>query len=702
MAMGRPSAALHRWACHAPSRLRRTSAGLTLLGLLAGVAAAAVTPLRALDTLDATVLCEPSTGRPGGLLRKAVDALERGETRRAESQLVALAEGHPIVADYADLLRMRLLVDSGRHDEAIAMREQWQHADSPLQSDFFALLGRAHAARGDASAARTAWQSALDATDDPERRAALRVEVGASFEQSGELEAAAESYLRVWTTHPLSPEADVAAARLDELEGEIGSVMRSASQHRKRADALYRRRRNEAALASYETALASGELSAAEQGRAQQQRARTLFRMRRYPEAAQAFAALPPDDDTAIWRARSLARAGQVEVAARQLEQLGRSSGSPQAARANLLAALLREGEGDLARAHDLYTAVVTRAPASPQAPAASWRLGWAAYREGSFDQAIRHFDHLGEHKLDALAALRGRYWRARARQRAGHEEAVEEALEEFAAIAREFPLSYYGWRARSRSDGRGAPELVEVEAGTTALGPSQLARPRILLEAGLVDEARQELDRLYLIARGREDRLTLAQLYADAGDFYRPQRLMVDAYTEPLARGPTPGQLQLWWHAWPAPFGDQVRAATDDGGGLEPALLYAVMREESGYRPRIVSVSGARGLLQLMPDTAAQVARKAGMPEHSEEDLFLPRVNIRLGALYLDELLRRFDGRISAAVGSYNAGPQAVARWLKRASGEDDEWVESIGYEQTRGYVKRVLRSLHAYRVLY
>jgi tetratricopeptide (TPR) repeat protein len=404
-------------------------------GLLAGVAAAAVTPLRALDTLDATVLCEPSTGRPGGLLRKAVDALERGETRRAESQLVALAEGHPIVADYADLLRMRLLVDSGRHDEAIAMREQWQHADSPLQSDFFALLGRAHAARGDASAARTAWQSALDATDDPERRAALRVEVGASFEQSGELEAAAESYLRVWTTHPLSPEADVAAARLDELEGEIGSVMRSASQHRKRADALYRRRRNEAALASYETALASGELSAAEQGRAQQQRARTLFRMRRYPEAAQAFAALPPDDDTAIWRARSLARAGQVEVAARQLEQLGRSSGSPQAARANLLAALLREGEGDLARAHDLYTAVVTRAPASPQAPAASWRLGWAAYREGSFDQAIRHFDHLGEHKLDALAALRGRYWRARARQRAGHEEAVEEALEEFAAI---------------------------------------------------------------------------------------------------------------------------------------------------------------------------------------------------------------------------------------------------------------------------
>jgi hypothetical protein len=138
------------------------------------------------------------------------------------------------------------------------------------------------------------------------------------------------------------------------------------------------------------------------------------------------------------------------------------------------------------------------------------------------------------------------------------------------------------------------------------------------------VDEAREELDRLFLSARGREDRLTLAQLYADAGDFYRPQRLMVDAYTEPLARGPAPVHLELWWHAWPAPFGDQVRAAIDGGSDLEPALLYAVMREESGYRPQVVSVSGARGLLQLMPTTAAQIARTAGMPEHSEEDLFL------------------------------------------------------------------------------
>ena len=85
-----------------------------------------------------------------------------------------------------------------------------------------------------------------------------------------------------------------------------------------------------------------------------------------------------------------------------------------------------------------------------------------------------------------------------------------------------------------------------------------------------------------------------------------------------------------------------------------------------------------------------------------SVEDLFEPAVNIRLGASLLEDLLDRFDGRASAAVASYNAGHVSVARWLARNDLADDEWVEEIPYDQTRGYVKRVLRSMHAYRVLY
>ena len=94
---------------------------------------------------------------------------------------------------------------------------------------------------------------------------------------------------------------------------------------------------------------------------------------------------------------------------------------------------------------------------------------------------------------------------------------------------------------------------------------------------------------------------------------------------------------------------------------------------------------------------------RAVGHENFDAEDLFEPRINIRLGSHYLAELSERFDGRLSAAIASYNAGPEAVSAWLEaRGELEDDEWVESIPYEQTRSYVKRVLRSVQAYRLLY
>ena len=135
----------------------------------------------------------------------------------------------------------------------------------------------------------------------------------------------------------------------------------------------------------------------------------------------------------------------------------------------------------------------------------------------------------------------------------------------------------------------------------------------------------------------------------------------------------------------------------------MAPELVYSIMREESGYRPEVVSISGARGLLQIMGTTGERLARDLGNSDFSTDQLFEPRINIGLGTHYLGELSRRFDGRLPAAVASYNAGPTAVGRWIAaEGQRDDDEWVEAIPYEQTRGYVKRVLRSLHAYQVLY
>jgi soluble lytic murein transglycosylase len=102
------------------------------------------------------------------------------------------------------------------------------------------------------------------------------------------------------------------------------------------------------------------------------------------------------------------------------------------------------------------------------------------------------------------------------------------------------------------------------------------------------------------------------------------------------------------------------------------------------------------------MPDTAARLARDAGIDGFAPSQLVRPELNLRLGALYLDRLTQRFDGALEAVAASYNAGPEAVSGWRRETARPADEWVEAIPYDETRGYAKRVLRSLHVYQTLY
>jgi soluble lytic murein transglycosylase len=126
-------------------------------------------------------------------------------------------------------------------------------------------------------------------------------------------------------------------------------------------------------------------------------------------------------------------------------------------------------------------------------------------------------------------------------------------------------------------------------------------------------------------------------------------------------------------------------------------------MREESALDPRALSPAGAVGLTQLMLPTAQEVARSLKLGKVSKAKLTEPSLNIRLGSRYLGTLVRRFEGSVALALAAYNAGGGAVNRWLEtRRDLEIDEFVEEIPVEETRGYVKRVLRSYAAYRLLY
>ncbi|MGH8505434.1 MAG: transglycosylase SLT domain-containing protein [Stenotrophobium sp.] len=142
---------------------------------------------------------------------------------------------------------------------------------------------------------------------------------------------------------------------------------------------------------------------------------------------------------------------------------------------------------------------------------------------------------------------------------------------------------------------------------------------------------------------------------------------------------------------AYPLPFNAEVNAAAALSG-LPPAWIYAVLRQESLYNPEARSRSNALGLLQLLLPTARAVASRWKRPIPTADDLFKPEINIPLGAAYLSELRKRFEGSYILALGAYNAGPGAVARWLPDQPQEADIWIENIPYNETRGYIQRIL----------
>jgi len=643
-----------------------------------------------------------SAEAPGPALHAAVMLLESGDAAAAADKFGAIALAAPDIADHAGELRIEALVKAGAVEpalrEAQAFRARFTHAW--LVRRVWGYEGQARVAAGDEPAARAAFGEALRALPDgaDDERAHWLAEIARSHERSGERDAAAEGWRELWTRYATTPEAGAAERALALYAAQDPAfVYRTPAALRERCTRLSAALRNEEALASCDAALAAepGDRSL------QRERADVLFRMRRYADAVEAFRALGDDDRLAVfWRARSLARAGRVEES---LATFAQGADAELAARARFLSGTLLE-DTDLAAAEAAYRIVEQQAPTAALRSAASWRLAWLEWRGGDVAAAAQGLERYAAEAPDPAEAARGRYWLARALERLGK----SEGREQLARIASEEPLSYYGWRAAGRVEA-GEPAARDVAAAPApvhaepvALPALALRRIQILLEAGLDERVAVEIQPLDAASAPVETRLVLAQLLMEAGRFHLAQRLVVERDADTLERRPAPGQEALWWLAWPTAYDDSVERAAR-AHGVEPALVYAIMREESGYRPDALSVVGARGLTQIMPQTGQRLAADLGAAAFDPAELFQPERNLELGTFYLSQLVARFGGRLSAAIASYNAGPEAVARWLAaEPTREDDEWVESIPYDQTRSYVKRVLRSLHVYRALY
>jgi soluble lytic murein transglycosylase len=150
----------------------------------------------------------------------------------------------------------------------------------------------------------------------------------------------------------------------------------------------------------------------------------------------------------------------------------------------------------------------------------------------------------------------------------------------------------------------------------------------------------------------------------------------------------------------YPRAYWDMIAQAAN-GDALDPYLVLALTRQESLFNPQARSVSDARGLMQLMPATADRVGPSAGVQQASL-NLYDPSLSVRVGTAYLKNLFEMFGGDPFKAVAAYNAGEHAVQQWNAKYPGDDDQWVENIGFRETRDYVKRVIGGLREYRMLY
>jgi peptidoglycan lytic transglycosylase len=141
----------------------------------------------------------------------------------------------------------------------------------------------------------------------------------------------------------------------------------------------------------------------------------------------------------------------------------------------------------------------------------------------------------------------------------------------------------------------------------------------------------------------------------------------------------------------YPEPYAAEVEAAAREFD-LEPALIEAVIRQESLYRSDVESSAGALGLMQLTPGTLRDIAQSLGDGSSAAGDPLDPAVNIRYGAARLSLMLERYDGHVVLALAAYNAGPAAVDRWLPDERVDGDVWLANVPYNETREYVRRVL----------
>ncbi len=373
---------------------------------------------------------------------------------------------------------------------------------------------------------------------------------------------------------------------------------------------------------------------------------------------------------------------------------------SSEAGLAHYLSGKCREKMGQLEKAAESYRQASASQPASPYADDGLFRAGWCFYKKNDIIRCLAAWDTLeirypGSGLLPAAA-----YWRYRIASESGD---TAEAARWKDRVLAEQHMSYYWWRLSqtiasedSASSNIGAFPLWEssqADFGWWLAGRRQYRQAFRLLELGMLEDVRRLADRLREAAGN--DALALfhlSQVYHRLGQDPLAIHLAKRAYG--MWMGPRP--RELYKVLYPGRYLHSIRTEAGNNG-LDPALVLAVMRQESRFVANARSRAGARGLMQIMPKTGR---RLMGAKKFRADTLYHPGTSIRYGTKFLARLLEQYQGSLVRALGAYNAGPRRMNSWLKsdRCRQDDDFLVEDINIAETREYIKRVLEGYYIY----
>ena len=550
------------------------------------------------------------------------------------------------------------------------------HPDSAVGHDTHERLAEIHLESDRHAEAEKIYSHLARRTDSKWKKAVHLKNLGEIKEKQGLFHAASGMFERIWAEHPEVSFSDYVFELHKKNEKTFAP---SPQQFAKRGEVLFKTGNWEGALEAFSGATQTSAV-----------RIKTgicLYRLSRFPEALDVFSGI--DSPKAFyWKGVTLMSMEKEKEAMGAFELLHKlNPGSSWAAKSLLKAARLRHLREETEEAQRLYRLVIEKYPKREEARKSAWNLGWVHYRKKEYEKALEVFSD----RAWAYGAERERflYWYARVAERAGDKPGALFALGKLADSRK---ITYYSFLAKLRLKKTLLPNPPPAVYPENPFGKNPALKKFLFFaKAGIYDLALREAELLRPKAKTVAQRLHLASLYLQARD-YKSSISLANGLKSPEA-------LPL---SFPKGFEERVKFFSQKYT-LDEFLVYSVIREESHFDKEAVSVSDARGLMQLLPSTALEAAPKAGLSSFETSQLFSPDINLELGCYYLSWLLEIFKGNFAVSLAGYNGGPTSAKVWYEKNGTLDiDEFVEEIPFEQSRNYVKKILRSYAAYEAVY